>query len=310
LGSDERSLIEIEADTGVRRGRLEALLKILAVEGVVEKTGSAWRATGLPYVHDSAKWTALAQVRQQEAGIMRQYAHGQGCLMAYLQTALDDPSPAPCGRCSVCTGHVPFPGLTPSPEKLLAARNFLRGVDVDIEPRKRWPAGVRRKGGIQGFDVGRAVSFADDPGWVAELQALRAAAPGDVPAELLAGAVATLGRWAKTWPARPVCVVPLAASDMASNRRVAEHIAQKGRLLLLDGFSWTGGPAPDDAASTPVVAHLESTIRWTGDAALPTGPVLLVATDVRSRWTATVAAALLREQGASQVLLLALHLRP
>ncbi len=310
LGSDERSLIEIEADTGVRRGRLEALLKILAVEGVVEKNGSAWRATGVPYVHDAAKWTALAQVRQQEAGIMRQYAHGQGCLMAYLQTALDDPSPAPCGRCSVCTGHVPFPGLSPSPEKLMAARNFLRGMDVDIEPRKRWPAGVRRKGGIQGFDVGRAVSFADDPGWVAELQALRTAAPGDVPAELLAGAVATLGRWAKTWPARPVCVVPLPAPDMASNRRMAEHIAQKGRLPLHDVFSWTGGPAPDDAASTPVVAHLESAIRWTGDTAMPAGPVLLVATDVRTRWTATVAAALLREQGASQVLLLALHLRP
>jgi ATP-dependent DNA helicase RecQ len=310
LGGDERSLIEIEADTGVRRGRLEALLKILAVEGVVEKAGSAWRATGVPYVHDSAKWTALAQVRQQEAGIMRQYAHGAGCLMAYLQTALDDPSPAPCGRCSVCTGHVPYPGLMPSQDKLLAARNFLRGVDVDIEPRKRWPAGVRRKGSIQGFDVGRAVSFADDPGWVAELQALRTAAPGDVPADLLAGAVATLGRWAKIWPERPVCVVPLPAPDMASNRRVAEHIAQKGRLLMLDGFSWTGGPAPQDAASTPVVAHLESAIRWAGDAALPAGPVLLVATDVRTRWTATVAAALLREQGASQVLLLALHLRP
>ena len=310
LGGDGRSLIEIEADTGVRRGRLEALLKILAVEGVVDKDGSAWRATGVPYVHDSAKWSALAQVRQQEADIMRQYAHGQGCLMAYLQTALDDPSPAPCGRCSVCTGHLPYPGLAPSPDKLLAARDFLRGMDVDIEARKRWPAGVGRKGAIRGFDLGRAVAFADDPGWVAELQALRQAAPGEVPDELLTGAVAMLGRWAKTWPARPVCVVPLPAPDMAGNRRLAAHIAQKGRLLLQDGFSWTGGPAPDDAASTPVVAHLESAIRWAGDAAIPAGPVLLVATDVRTRWTATVAAALLREQGVSQVLLLALHLRP
>nr|WP_315137623.1 DEAD/DEAH box helicase [uncultured Limnohabitans sp.] len=310
LGGDGRSLIEIEADTGVRRGRLEALLKILAVEGVVDKDGSAWRATGVPYVHDSAKWSALAQVRQQEADIMRQYAHGQGCLMAYLQTALDDPSPAPCGRCSVCTGHLPYPGLAPSPDKLLAARDFLRGMDVDIEARKRWPAGVGRKGAIRGFDLGRAVAFADDPGWVAELQALRQAAPGEVPDELLAGAVAMLGRWAKTWPARPVCVVPLPAPNMAGNRRLAAHIAQKGRLLLQDGFSWTGGSAPDDAASTPVVAHLESAIRWAGDAAIPAGPVLLVATDVRTRWTATVAAALLREQGVSQVLLLALHLRP
>jgi ATP-dependent DNA helicase RecQ len=43
---------------------------------------------------------------------------------------------------------------------------------------------------------------------------------------------------------------------------------------------------------------------------LPDGPVLLVATEVRTRWAATVAATLLRENGASQVLLLALHLQP
>lgn len=310
LGGDARSLIEIEADTGVRRGRLEALLKILAVEGVVDKDGSAWHATGVPYEHDTAKWAALAQVRQQEADIMRQYAHGQGCLMAYLQTALDDPSPAPCGRCSVCTGHLPYPGLTPSQDKLIAARDFLRGVDVDIEPRKRWPAGVRRKGPIRGFDVGRAVAFADDPGWVTELQALRRGVPGEVPEALLVGALATLGRWAKTWSARPVCVVPLPAPDMTANRVLAEHIARKGRLPLHDVFSWQGGPAPDDTASTPVVAHLESAIRLAGDAELPTGPVLLVATTVRTRWAATVAAALLRELGASQVLVLALHLQP
>jgi ATP-dependent DNA helicase RecQ len=310
LSSDDRSLIEIEADTGVRRGRLEALLKILAVEGVVDKDGSAWRATGVPYVHDTAKWTALAQVRQQEAGIMRQYAHGAGCLMAYLQTALDDPSPAPCGRCSVCTGHLPFPGLMPSQDKLLAARNFLRGMDVDIEPRKRWPAGVGRKGAIHGFDVGRAVAFADDPAWVTELQALRTAVPGVVPAEILEGALGLLGRWAKRWPSRPVSVVPMPAPEMASNRALAQFIAHKGRLSLHDVFSWTGGPAPDDAASTPVVAHLESAIRLAADTDWPAGPVLLVATDVRTRWTATVAAALLRERGASQVLLLALHLRP
>jgi ATP-dependent DNA helicase RecQ len=209
----------------------------------------------------------------------------------------------------VCTGQLPFPGLTPSHDKLIAARDFLRGMDVDIEPRKRWPAGVGRKGAIRGFDAGRAVAFADDPGWVTELQALRLA-PGDVPPELLAGALATLGRWAKTWPARPVCVVPLPAPDMAANRVLAEHIAHKGRLPLHDVLSWRGGPAPDDTASTPVVAHLESAIGLAGDAELPNGPVLLVASTVRTRWAATVAAALLREQGASQVLVLALHLQP
>jgi len=58
------------------------------------------------------------------------------------------------------------------------------------------------------------------------------------------------------------------------------------------------------------VAHLESAIGLSADADLPAGPVLLVCTGARTRWTATVSAALLRENGASQVLLLALHLQP
>ena len=44
---------------------------------------------------------------------MRGYAHGEGCLMEFLQQALDDPDPAPCGRCSVCTGELPSPGARP-----------------------------------------------------------------------------------------------------------------------------------------------------------------------------------------------------
>jgi ATP-dependent DNA helicase RecQ len=107
-----------------------------------------------------------------------------------------------------------------------------------------------------------------------------------------------------------VCVVPLPAPGMTANRVLAEHIAHKGRLPLHDVFSWRGGPAPDDTASTPLVAHLESAIFMSPDAALPAGPVLLVTSTVRTRWAATVAAALLREHGAPQVLVLALHLQP
>jgi ATP-dependent DNA helicase RecQ len=54
----------------------------------------------------------------------------------------------------------------------------------------------------------------------------------------------------------------------------------------------------------------ESAIRLVADAQLPSGPVLLVASTVRTRWAATMAAALLREHGAPQVLLLAMHLQP
>ena len=97
---------------------------------------------------------------------------------------------------------------------------------------------------------------------------------------------------------------------MRSNRQLAEHIAKVGKLPMHDVFTWTGGAIPDDAASTPVVAHLETVLTITADHELPRGPVLFVTTDVRTRWTATVAGAMLRAQGIPAVLLLALHLRP
>jgi ATP-dependent DNA helicase RecQ len=45
-------------------------------------------------------------------------------------------------------------------------------------------------------------------------------------------------------------------------------------------------------------------------AAVPSGPVLLVAASMRTGWSLTVASALLRETGCSGVLPLVLHRRP
>ena len=110
---DERapmSVPALESATGLRRGRIEQLLRVVAVDGVVERVDGGWVSTGAGYTHDQAKWDEVRQVRAREADIMRAYARGRGCLMMFLQQALDDPDPEPCGRCSVCTGELPEPG--------------------------------------------------------------------------------------------------------------------------------------------------------------------------------------------------------
>ncbi len=159
------SVPALESSTGLRRNRIEQLLRVIAVDGVVERVEGGWVSTGAGYTHDQAKWDEVREVRAREADIMRAYARGRGCLMMFLQQALDDPDPQACGRCSVCTGELPEPGRELDPADIEAARTFLRGADVVIDPRKRWPGGVDRKGAIVGCEPGRALVFADTPGW-------------------------------------------------------------------------------------------------------------------------------------------------
>jgi ATP-dependent DNA helicase RecQ len=128
--------------TGIRKGRLEALLKIMAVEDAVERVSNGWRSTGKRYVFDEVKWEGIVDARRFEANLMRRYAAGAGCLMEFLQRALDDIDPGPCGTCSVCTGFLPEPGRRVDPGRVEEARVRLRGVDVVIEPRKLWPTGL------------------------------------------------------------------------------------------------------------------------------------------------------------------------
>lgn len=312
LSERPQSVIDLEGATAIRRGRLEALLRILAVDDAVEKDGSKWTATGRPWMLDSRKWDALLAGRREEADLMRNYAHGRGCLMAYLQQALSDPNPAPCGKCSVCTGQLPEPGLNPSASAINEARHFLRQQDVIFEPRKIWPKGCTRKGTISAKLAARAVAFADDPGWTEELEALARSGMTIVPSGLLDGAVSLLQRWKNDWEQRPALVMPAPApgSEMQSNRQLANHISTIGRLPLFDAFSWQGPACPENQPSASHVKHLEKAIRLQKLTDLPAGPVLLCATSARTCWTMTLAAALLSEAGVKSVMAIVLHRQP
>ncbi len=304
------SVPSLEAATKLRRGRIEALLKILAVDDVVVRETSGWTVTGTPWVHDGAKWDALKAVRAGEADIMRDYAAGRGCLMQFLQQALDDPDPQPCGRCSVCTGQLPAPGKQPRLETVVAARAFLRKADVAIEPRKLWPAGLQgRKGKIVGCIEGRALAFADDPAWETTVAAIggRDAPVSDEIAEAM---VAVLGRWSRSWQ-RPVAVVAMPSRrhpQLVSS--LAAHIARVGKLEIIDALDVVGGPAPTDVSSGARAAALQSSITMRPGADLPRGPILLIDDTYRTGWTATIAGALLVEHGASSVLPLVIHRLP
>ncbi len=310
--TDPLTVAQLCDRTGLRKGRLEALLKIMAVEDAVERVSEGWVATGTAYYYDAAKWSAVVQARRSEADLMRRYAAGAGCLMHFLQEALDDPTSGTCGKCSVCTGQLPDPGRAIEAARVEAARAHLRGVDTVLEHRKLWPSGLAsgRKGRISGASDGRALLFADSPGWPT-VPALMQGPDRDLPEDVLAGVVALLGRWRTSWGTRPVAVVP-----MPSRRHprmvasLAAHIATVGKLPLIEPLRITGTAPNGDATSVERVRHLEDTISLDESVPLPSGPLLLVDDTYRSGWTLTYSAALLRGAGATAVLPLVIQQLP
>jgi ATP-dependent DNA helicase RecQ len=308
LAGGPRSVPAIEQATGARRGRIEALLRVLSVDGAVNRTAQGWETTGQAWQFDAGKYRALRAAREAEAELMRAYARRQSCLMQQLQQALDDPDPQPCGSCGPCTGAPVVGSPVPDPERVEHARHWMRGTANVVEPRKMWPSGVDgRRGRITGADQGRAIAYADDPAWpevVAEV------VRGDAGPDSVAGALRVLGQWRHEWEARPTVVVALPGPDGGRYAvDLATAIGEAGRLPVGEVLRWSGGGVGGDLGSTARVRELTSRLTLPAGARVD-GTVLLVAGTYRTGWTVTMAAALLRAAGAERVLPLIAHQLP
>lgn len=308
----------LEAESGLRRTRVELMLKQLAVDGVVERSEGGWARTGREWTYDAAHYEGVLAVRQREADIMRDYASGRRCLMQLLQESLDDPSAQACGRCSVCTGSLPD-GLPeqPSVETTRAVAGLLRTQWHPVEPRKMWPGGAFGSRGrispAETAEPGRALIHADAPEW-RELVATAFDRDAPPPEELVDGVVTLLKAWGRQWPARPDVVVALPAAGLtALTHGLADRVAEIGRLsrapLEVDDDAVRAARTSRDLTSADEAAAWRDAVRVPDPAAVDGHVVLLVVDATSSLWPVTVAAAQLRRAGASAVLPLVVHRR-
>jgi len=306
----------LEAETGLRRGRVELMLKQLAVDGAVDRVEGGWRPTGAAWVYDQEHYDSIIATRRREADIMRAYTRGQRCLMQLLQESLDDTSAQRCGRCSVCLGHLPAP-LQGRPEAatVAAVTARLRGEVTILEPRKMWPGGAfgtrgRIPPGLMAH-AGRAIVYADAPEW-RELVASTFARDGSPTRELCEAAVAALGAWRDSWPSRPEIVVSMSAAGFPlMTGGLADHLAAVGKLGRADLRVAIDTGRPAGLSSAQEAAKWRAAI-CVGDelaSAVAHKVVLLVVDATSSQWPITVAAAHLREAQASMVLPLLVHRR-
>ncbi|WP_375480662.1 RecQ family ATP-dependent DNA helicase [uncultured Jatrophihabitans sp.] len=319
------STAALETQVDLSRSRLEAMLKVLDVDGAARRVGRGWITTGQPWDYDAERYERVAQVRRDEQHAMREYIATSRCRLRFLREQLDDPDAADCGRCDNCGALALSADV--SGAAVTGANERLQRPGVPFDARRMWPTampnlGVDARGRIpvsEQAEEGRAVARFTDLGLGARVRALLADGAPDGPApdgptpseampeDLFRAVVQVLAAWG--WQQRPEVVV-----WVGSHRRagligsLAARLAEVGRLVDLGAVEHVGRSS---GGRTNSALRLRDV--WDGyrlPAAVAQGvtgrPVLLVDDRTDTGWTFTVVARLLRAAGATHVYPLAL----
>jgi ATP-dependent DNA helicase RecQ len=298
VGDEGATTAELTAQVNLGRGRIEAMLKVLDVEGAVTRSGSRWlRAPAGEWVYDAERYAKVTELRRREQATMASFGADGRCLMRALQEELDDPRPQDCGRCSVCAG--PRYDAPPEGELVRAALEHLRSRPLTLDPKKMSPDAdgkMRKIGADVIVEEGRALARVGDGGWDPVVQSGRRA--GRFDDELVRAAAALVRDWGPpvTW----IGAVPSTRSgDLVPD--FAHRLATELRLPFADVLARAEDRASqrEMANSVQQVANVRGA--FTVTAGPPTGGCLLV-DDLRfSGWTQAMTGGQLRRRGCEAV---------
>jgi ATP-dependent DNA helicase RecQ len=294
---------ELMGAVNLGKGRIEAMLKVLDVEGAVMRDGTRWvRVPDSGWTYDGERYANVTQLRRHEQAAMAAFGADGRCLMRTLQEELDDPDPRDCGVCAVCTAPR-FAGPL-DPELVRAAALHLRSRPLLLDVKKMAPdpdGSMRKVPEDVRAEEGRALARLGDGGWDPLVQQGRRA--GHFDDELVAAAAETVRSWQ----------APVAWITAIPSRRSGELVPDFARRLahalgvpfhpLLERVG-DNPPQREMANSAQQVANVRGEFAVTG--APPPEPCLLV-DDIRfSGWTLAMVAGQLRLRGAGPVHPLAL----
>jgi ATP-dependent DNA helicase RecQ len=302
-GEQGRTTRELMAVVNLGMGRIEAMLKILDVEGAVRRDGTRWQAIpGADWTYDEERYGRVTALRREEQQAMAGFGADGRCLMRTLQEQLDDPDAQDCGRCSVCTA----PRFAKPPDSALVelAERHLRSRPVDLEVKKMAPdaTGAMRKipEGLR-TDPGWALARIGDGGWWPAVE--RGLHAGEFDDEVVAG-LANLLRHADI----PVAWITTVPSTRLGDRMVqlAARVADELGVVHAELVKRTKDRPPqrDMANSAQQAANVRRAFSIIAKPLPGTG--VLLDDRCHSGWTLAMVGGQLRLAGARRVVPLVL----
>jgi ATP-dependent DNA helicase RecQ len=282
----------------IRPSRLDGALKILEVDGVVEKDGRLWHRTANPWTYDRDHVDAITQRRRGEQATMADYLTTDACLMQFLRRELDDAGAEPCGRCSNCAG--PALPVEVAPELVVAALDYLRRIHFAIEPRKRSPDMKKIPDELQ-LQPGMALCRWGDPEWGSLVAAGKYGdGAGRFADALVDGTVEMVTDWSPDpAPQWVTCVPSMRHDGLVPDfaRRVAERLGIPFLDLVTQTRLHTRQREMEN--SHQQFGNVDGVFTVTGE--VPATPGLLIDDVVDSKWTITTIGVALRKAGSGPV---------
>jgi ATP-dependent DNA helicase RecQ len=300
-GEQGRSTRELMAVVNLGMGRIEAMLKILDVEGAVQRDGSRWRfVPGSDWSYDAERYAQVTALRRAEQGAMAAFGADGRCLMRVLQEELDDPDAHDCGRCSVCTA--PRFGGPPNTALVEQAGRHLRSRPIELEVKKMAPdaAGTMRKIPVDALvEPGFSLARFGDGGWWPAIE--RGLSSGSFDDEVVVGLADVVRATDVSW----VTTVPSAHLGEAI-ARLGERLAAELKVPCLELVVRTEPRPPQREMANAVqqAANVRGAFTVTGMP--PPGTGVLLDDRRSSGWTLAMVGGQLRRGGAERVVPLVL----
>ena len=312
------SLNEISYLVNLTKGQIEKTLKFLVDElpsPVIKNNTRYYRTpTTDTYKINQEHIDRIIEIRKKEREQMNDYMQTTGCLMAFLQKALDDPKPESCTQCSNCRPQSSLDKFC-NDNLVNKANQFLRRSYQIIEPRKRWakkdifespPLGGSNISDTLQMKEGRVLSLWNDDGW-GKLVSDGKYVKGYFSDELVNACADMIKQWGpSTAPQWVTCIPSKKHPELVHNFAI-----RLSKILNLHFEPCikkirSNKPQKDMNNSYQQNKNLDGVFEVSFNSKDCYSPCLLVDDIVNSRWTFTVAAALLQQKGCRTVYPIAL----
>ncbi|AWB57838.1 RecQ family ATP-dependent DNA helicase [Colwellia sp. Arc7-D] len=314
---DGVKLTDLEPFVNFSKGTITSILKFLGIEqpSPILKDDKYYYRTQFDYKIPQDKIDRLNNIKQGEWDILNNYHQSTSCLMQFLSSELDDPETQPCGKCENCN---PANKLSDkiNHDLVILANDYLRHRYIEIKPRATFASSGANAGlafKSYGFpyrdknlkiEKGMALSSWKDGGWgdmVAEGKQ-----QGSFSHDLIPPMVKMIN--SIPYEQRPswLTYVP---SPRHPNlvRNFAHALAKALGVECKDTISISEVRPPQKTMENSFYQSKNLDGAFGIDASQGySSPVWLLDDAVDSKWTFTVAGALLRQSGVSKVVPIAL----